>query len=103
MIFIFQFILPALPCKSSKEGATKKCKERSILYETNCTLCNPEKSEDGQEERNGLTRPEKDAYIAPTDRDMNKNPNLEQDKAGSSPIPFGEGRCICWRIQSFPL
>ena len=28
------------PCNTSKEGRVKNCKARSILYETNCTLCN---------------------------------------------------------------
>ena len=32
------------PCNTSKAGTVKNCEARSILYETSCTLCNPEDS-----------------------------------------------------------
>ena len=30
------------PCQTSKEGQQKKCKTRSVLYETSCCICNPD-------------------------------------------------------------
>ena len=30
------------PCQTSKEGQQKKCKARSVLYETSCCICNPD-------------------------------------------------------------
>ena len=66
------------PCKSIKEGATKKCKQRSILYESSCVLCNPEKSGSSLEGEDNITS---------TDGINNTNPSTEQDMAGPSPTP----------------
>ena len=75
-------------CKSSKEGATKKCKQRSVLYETSCCICNPNPDREPNE-RTDHSNPEGDANITTLGRDKIKNPDLGQDMAGPSPTTKG--------------
>ena len=63
------------PCQPSKEGETKNCKTRSILYETSCIPCNPVKDK---------TAPVQDS-------------NLEEGQSLS--LPRGEGRYLPWGVQ----
>ena len=76
------------PCKSGKEGATKKCKQRSVLYETSCCICNPNPDREPNE-RTDHSNPEGDANITTLGRDKKKNPDLGQDMAGPSPTTKG--------------
>ena len=48
--------LDCQPCLTSKEGSTKNCRSRSILYESSCLLCNPDKEE--TETEFGTSNPE---------------------------------------------
>jgi hypothetical protein len=40
------------PCLTKKEGESKKCRDRSVLYVTSCSLCNPGVDETSQVDNN---------------------------------------------------
>ena len=50
------------PCQTSKEGETKNCKARSILYETSCIACGPVKDKTAPVEDSNLE--EGDLHVA---------------------------------------
>ena len=63
------------PCDTSEEGKRPPCKSRSILYKTECSLCNPTSHpEDHQEEDVQPTgsRSRSGVYIGETSRSLNE-------------------------------
>ena len=63
------------PCDTSEEGKRAPCRSRSVLYETQCSLCNPAShSEDHQKEDVQPTgsRSRSGVYIGETSRSLNE-------------------------------
>ena len=50
------------PCDGTSDGKRQNCRERSILYETSCKLCNPE------EAKGGPSTPQQEGGVQPAGR-----------------------------------